>query len=220
MVEDNWRIGYLWITIPKSRQADSIGVKPRVPGRQECMSEAMPSFRPPHSTRPNKFLWASRLTLCFALSACAADSKPQNPSNKPEILGWVECATLDSTGLTVKAKLDTGARTSSLDVPDYNVFKQKDQTWVRFSISDRKGNRARLERQVVKFTRVKRSETITSRRPVITLRLNIGGVSQRTEVNLANRTHLLYPLLIGRKFLNDKILVDSSRTYVAKSSDC
>ena len=136
------------------------------------------------------------------------------------ILGWVENAELEDTGLRLKAKLDTGAKSSSLDVLDYEIFKKGGKNWVRFTVSDRKKTEKVLERPVLKFIRVKRSETVTSRRPVIEMRICIGPIAKKTQVNLANRAHLNNPLLIGRRFLEDRILVDSGRTYLARRLTC
>lgn len=141
-------------------------------------------------------------------------------ANEPMVLGWVEYAQLEDTGLRLKAKLDTGAKSSSLDVLEHKIFKKGGRDWVRFTVSDRSKSKLVLERPVLKFVRVKRSETVTARRPVIEMTICIGPISAKTQVNLANRAHLNNPLLIGRRFLENRILVDSGRTYLAKRLEC
>ena len=154
----------------------------------------------------------STLSLLGAWNGVAA--------NDLMIMGWIENAELEDTGIRLKAKLDTGAKSSSLDVLDYEIFEKDGDDWVRFTVSDRKKTKKVLERPVLKFIRIKRSETVTARRPVIEMRICIGPIAAKTQVNLANRAHLNNPLLIGRRFLEDRILVDSGRTYLTRRLTC
>lgn len=157
-------------------------------------------------------LAVSALSMLGACNVVAA--------NDLMVMGWIENAELEDTGLRLRAKLDTGARSSSLDVLDHEIFKKDGRDWVRFTVSDRKKTKKVLERPVLKFIRIRRSEAVTTRRPVIEMRICIGPIAATTQVNLANRAHLNNPLLIGRRFLENRILVDSSRTFLTKRLTC
>lgn len=132
------------------------------------------------------------------------------------VMGWVEPVEILPSGLRISAKLDTGASTSSIDVARYEEFKRAGKTWVRFSVSDRKGGSIRFERPVVRISRIRRSDAPTVVRPVIELGVCVGEVYRKTQVNLANRAHLNHPMLIGRRFLKTKILVDPSRKFTSE----
>ena len=128
------------------------------------------------------------------------------------IAGWVERAMLFPDGLAVRAKLDTGARTSSLSAVDPVFFMQDGERWVRFTLTTRWGRTAILERPVVRLATIKRHFGHNQKRPVINLDICVGPVRKTVEVNLVDRTGLNYQLLIGRNFLAGDLIVDSGST--------
>ena len=136
-------------------------------------------------------------------------------AQQPRVMGWIERARIFPGGLTLVVKLDTGAKTSSIDVKRYEEFKRDGKTWLRFSLSDRKGGVAWFERPVIRISRIRRSGAPTVTRPVVTLGVCLGGLFRETQVNLADRAHLKQPMLIGRRFLEGGVLVDPARTFTA-----
>jgi hypothetical protein len=122
------------------------------------------------------------------------------------VFGWIENVRLYPGGLTLAAKLDTGARTSSVDTQDYKIFERGGRRWVRFRVSNRKGNTVQ---------RIRRSATKTTERPVIKLGLCLGMQYREVEVNLTNRAHLNHPMLVGRTSMAGLALVDSSQENTA-----
>lgn len=140
-------------------------------------------------------------------------------ANEPRVMGWIEAVTILPQNLTLSAKLDTGAKTSSVDVRRFTEFRRYGRPWVRFDVSDRNGGKATFELPVVRVARVRRSESVTKSRPVVMMRLCLGGIHRSVEVNLADRSNLDHPMLIGRSALTDKVIVDPSRTNTAKP-DC
>ncbi|WP_290651608.1 ATP-dependent zinc protease [Aquisalimonas sp.] len=133
------------------------------------------------------------------------------------IFGWIERVSLLDGELTVEAKLDTGADTSSLNAPEPEIFEHEDEDWVRFSVKDSDGNKHSFERPVERMVRI-RSASGTSRRPVIKMTVCLGDVERTAEVNLADREGLSYEMLIGRNFLKDHILVDSGPKFTRDPS--
>ena len=140
-------------------------------------------------------------------------------------LGWIEWAWLLPGHIRIKAKLDTGAKTSSVDAVDIEGFERDDEPWVRFRIplgerrddSDH-GKDVILERPVERRTRVKDHERGSDERYVVNLELCIGGKTFVTPVTLADRSHFNYPLLLGRLALRKRAVVDPARTFTASDS--
>jgi hypothetical protein len=150
---------------------------------------------------------ALALLLCLLAAPAAARG----------VYGWVEFAELhlDGQPLKLKAKLDTGARSSSLDATDITPFERDGRRWVRFRVSRSGLQEASLmEQPVVRYVRIKRHSGPYDRRPVIHLPLCLGDELRTVEVNLTDRGRFIYPLLLGRKALARLAVVDPARTFV------
>lgn len=152
----------------------------------------------------------------LALLLCLLVGVPA-PAAARGVYGWVEFAELHLNGqpLRLKAKLDTGARSSSLDATDITPFERDGQHWVRFRVS-RSGLREPplMEQPVARYVRIKRHSGPGDRRPVIRLPLCLGDELRTVEVNLTDRGRFIYPLLLGRKALARLAVVDPARTFV------
>lgn len=133
--------------------------------------------------------------------------------------GWVEKAVLYPDGITLQAKLDTGAKTTSINAPTPEFFQRGSERWVRFTITSRDNKSTTIEAEVIREATIKRHFGNQQVRPVIMLDICIGNIRKREEVNLVGRSNLNYQLLIGRNFLKDAFLIDSGSTY-RLSPDC
>ncbi|WP_449427570.1 ATP-dependent zinc protease family protein [Rhodanobacter umsongensis] len=131
-------------------------------------------------------------------------------------LGWRERLALPQLGINLlKAKLDTGARSSSLHVDTLETFQRGDETWVRFSlhVGRRQAVRAYcevpvLDRRVVTDTGGRRTE-----RWFIRSEVSLAGQRFSTDINLTDRRHMLFPFLLGRSALLGRFAVDPARSY-------
>lgn len=145
-----------------------------------------------------------------------------SPSARPDsldlqILGWVENARLPDPGLELKAKLDTGAETSSLDARVLKKFRKDGKRWVRFVVVDRdKGEEFVIVRERVRTIGVVQHDGSRQTRPVVMLEVCIAGQSLKTEVSLIDRSEFNYPLLLGRNALASFALVDASNTFLSE----
>lgn len=128
------------------------------------------------------------------------------------VVGAVEWATIDlgNEQLVAKARMDTGAATSSLGATEIAEFERNGKRWVRFKLMDGRTISQRLER----FVNIRQAATQRSRRPVVKLGVKIGDVALVGEFTLADRSHLKYEILIGRNVLRDLMIVDVSRLYI------
>jgi len=125
-----------------------------------------------------------------------------------QIVGWVERVGLQPGNVLLEAKLDSGAEYCSLDATNITKFTRDGQAWVRFQVNDHHGKTITMERPLLRQATIKRHFSKSQTRPVIRLRVCIGDVSEETEVNLVDRTGFVYPLLIGRKFMEGRLIID------------
>lgn len=140
-------------------------------------------------------------------------------------LGWLEWAWLQPNGIKVKAKLDTGAKTSSIYAVDIVPFERDGALWVRFRIPLKKSsdkssrmNHLEFERLVERETRIKDHENASRQRYVVLLEMCMGGHNFTTPVTLADRGRFNYPLLLGRLALQRWAVVDPARIFTASRS--
>ncbi len=149
--------------------------------------------------------------LLCCTSALATDGK--------KIVGWVEQVTISSGDLVIHAKLDTGAKTSSIDCDSITPFERNNKKWVRFEVTNNKGKQIVLEQPVERIATIKRHFGKKHKRYVVRLALCLAGELKEAEVNLEDRSGFNYRMLIGRSFLKDSFIIDPSLTFTTKS-DC
>lgn len=161
---------------------------------------------------------AALLVMLFGVSVTAqADKKADR------VFGWVEKATLEPWGVEVKAKLDTGALTSSLHASDIERFEKADKKWVRFTVDVE--NEATGKEVAKTFEKpVYRDVTLRgaggeSHRPVVIMAICMAGVIHEEQFSLRDRGGMIYPLLIGRRAIQHLGLVDVTRTFL-NDPDC
>lgn len=130
-----------------------------------------------------------------------------------EVVGWVEKARIYPGNMLVKARVDTGAKTSSLSAGALRFFEREHETWVRFSTTNYKGSTIWLERKVSRIAHIKQNDGGLKERPVIRLGICLAHIYQETEVSLENRDQMNYQLLIGREFLNGHFLINPKAVF-------
>ncbi|MBT8768472.1 retropepsin-like aspartic peptidase RloA3 [Metapseudomonas boanensis] len=139
---------------------------------------------------------------------------------QPQVVGWVEEAVLLPENVQVKAKMDTGALTSSLDAKEIERFERNGEKWVRFKVEltdSKTGNDfvREFERPVVRNVKVRGAGGV-DHRSVVEMSICIGKQRYDEQFSLRNRSKMLYPVLIGRRTLEHLGLVDVSRTFTLK----
>jgi hypothetical protein len=142
--------------------------------------------------------------LVMALPAAAGEKT---------VVGWIEKVRIYPGNFIVHAKLDSGAEYSSLDAANLTEFDRKGEPWVRFDLTERDGQKITIERPLLRTATIKRHYLKSQKRPVIKLGVCLGNIYKETEVNLVNRTGFQYRMLIGRKFMQDAVIIDPSAKY-------
>jgi hypothetical protein len=130
--------------------------------------------------------------------------------HEPKQVGWVERVALYPGGFVISAKIDTGAVSCSLHCPNPTMYEKDGNQWVRFQIQDAEGKDITIERQVTGMRRIKRHFGDYQERPVIKLGICLGSLFRETDVNLVDRTGFEYPMLIGRSFMDQELVVNPS----------
>jgi len=135
----------------------------------------------------------------------------------PIVLGWCETLALPELRIAaIEAKVDTGARSSSLHVDEQEVFVRDARDWVRFSLH-LDGSAARLpveaEAPVHDRRAVRDSGGHETERVFILTTLAIATLAYPIEINMAARRGLKFPMLLGRTALAGRFLVDPERKH-------
>ena len=134
------------------------------------------------------------------------------------VAGWREWLTLPELNIPhLKAKLDTGARTSALHAFHVDPFDREGKLWVRFGIHPVQGDTDQFiecEAPVIDQRDVSDSGGHTEKRYVIETLINMGDFSWRAECTLTNRDSMKFRMLLGRTAISDQFLVNSSASYM------
>ena len=138
------------------------------------------------------------------------------PKNKePLVIGWREFVDLPEWGITrLKAKIDTGARTSAIHV---GALEELADGRVRFEIVIREKPKLRttmVEATPVRRSRVKPSSGKRQERLVFRTRLKLGSIEREIELSLVSRKGMLCRMLVGRLALPSQVLVSPGRKYL------
>ncbi|NVD43464.1 ATP-dependent zinc protease family protein [Qipengyuania atrilutea] len=138
------------------------------------------------------------------------------PKKPLTTIGWREMVQLPELGLSrIPAKIDSGARTSSLDAEVIETFEREGEQYVRFVV-DFPDSKVRqiCEAVHVDWRGITSSNGETQRRLVVKTPLKIGDVEFRAEFSLADRSGMKFPMLIGRSALRRRFLVDSGHSWL------
>jgi predicted deacylase len=151
----------------------------------------------------------------------AGAGAPVPASDGKTRVGWVECVAFPRLGVDrLKAKIDTGARTSALHVARMRTVDTAGGPHRRpiLEITVPSGGRGRRPHRVRAavhgFAMVRDTSGRIERRPVIETALKLGPIERRVAVTLTNRGDMLFPALIGRTALGPGVVVDPSRRYL------
>lgn len=138
------------------------------------------------------------------------------------VIGWREWLALPSLGIDpIKAKIDTGARTSSLHAFNLRPFDEDGVPHIAFTVhpvQHRRRPAIRCQAQIHDARLVKSSSGHREMRYVIRVPVELNGVLWPIEVTLANRDSMGFRMLLGREAVRGRFLIDPDRSYIAGSS--
>lgn len=155
-----------------------------------------------------------------AISPLKKPSRPKPIASLPS-LGWREWVRLPELGVTpIKAKIDTGARSSALHAIDIHLIQQQDQKRVHFQVHPlQRDTRLTIPTSAPLLDQrlVRSSNGKAEMRPVILTQVCLGERCWPIELTLTNRSMMGFRLLLGRQALSGRYLVDSSQSFLQSS---
>lgn len=141
--------------------------------------------------------------------------KPQKTSDGKLLLGAEEWVYVPGLEENFKARVDTGATTSSISAIDIVPFERDGKDWVKFKIEHEGVKSKEIALPVQRWVKIRQSSADgTHKRAVVEAWIQVGDLKEKTEFTLADRTHLTFPLLLGRSFFKDVAVVDVSKKYI------
>lgn len=136
-------------------------------------------------------------------------------AREPLVLGAIEYVDFPEWRITrLRAKVDTGARTSALHVED---IRELGSGRVRFDVRlsrNRRDRRVTVEAPVVRRGQVRASNGELETRVFVSVWARIGPVEREIEIGLVDRGRMIFRMLIGRRALGAAFLIDPSRRYL------
>jgi len=130
------------------------------------------------------------------------------------IVGAVEWVAVGRSELMMEARIDTGADTTSIHADRIQLIEKDGRRYVRFVLVEPEtGRQVRQELRLRRRVLIKQSNGLRDRRFVVRMWVAVGNTRSHIDVNLTDRSDFEYPMLIGRNFLTDSLIVDVSRHH-------
>jgi hypothetical protein len=132
------------------------------------------------------------------------------------VIGWREWVALPELGLDgIKAKIDTGARSSALHAFNVRMFERDGATWARFDVHPMQhgGPTVEVEAEVIDMRRVRNPGGRRENRPVIRTPVSVLGQTWDIDITLTPRWGMGFRMLLGRQAVRHHFLVDPGRSF-------
>lgn len=140
----------------------------------------------------------------------------------PLVVGWREWIHLPELGIRmIKAKVDTGARTSSLHAENIAIVHRGQERRVAFTVFPMQRNREKgmaVELPLIDERWVRSSNGIRELRPVIRTEVDIGGRVWPIELTLTRRDLMGFRMLLGRQALRGHAAIDPARSFINRKA--
>lgn len=148
------------------------------------------------------------------LSVCSRESEPVKA---PTVIGWREWVALPELGVErIKAKIDTGAATSALHVSNIRSELREAGTWLTFEVHPIQRSEVPSVAAggwLVDERPVRNTSGKSEIRPVIETAIKLGAEQYRAEITLTRRDEMGFRMLLGRRALRRRFVVDSGRSF-------
>jgi len=139
------------------------------------------------------------------------------------IVGRIEYGILLPENIKLKVKMDTGATMSSLHAVNIQRYTKADQPWVKFVVKLDDDKEFTFDRKIIGEIGIKKRHAEIANgqtheiRPVVMMDLCLNGKVENIQVNLADRSHFTYPMLLGRISMEQfGILIDPTDSFITK----
>ncbi|MDO6491196.1 MULTISPECIES: 30S ribosomal protein S6--L-glutamate ligase [unclassified Cellulophaga] len=134
-----------------------------------------------------------------------------------QVIGGEEWCVFEELGIpAIKARVDSGAKTSSIQANNVKVYNKGVEEWVKFEVNPIQENRSvtiTCEAPLVDRRTVKSSVGISEERLVVKTSIKLGNNIHSVELTLANRDTMEYRMLLGREAINQRYIVNPAESY-------
>ena len=134
-----------------------------------------------------------------------------------KVVGWKEQVALPDLKIkSVIAKIDTGANLATIDADDIKFVTRKDVKYVKFTVKKRNNTVRKTSAPLAGFKRIRSSNGDVEKRPYIKTDILMDGITKNIELTLTDRGPMDYTMLIGRKALGRRWIVNPSISFITK----
>ena len=134
-----------------------------------------------------------------------------------KVVGWKEQVALPDLKIkSVIEKIDTGANLATIDADDIKFVTRKDVKYVKFTVKKRNNTVRKTSAPLAGFKRIRSSNGDVERRPYIKTDILMDGITKNIELTLTDRGPMDYTMLIGRKALGRRWIVNPSISFMTK----
>lgn len=130
------------------------------------------------------------------------------------LIGRIEWVTLPELKIKHKARIDTGAKTTSMHAVNIEEVEQRGELFVKFQTVDSEGKTVEVVRKVDSIQKVSNTAGFVTKRYVIKEKIKLGNIEREVNVNLNDRSKMDYKFLVGRNLLLGRFIVDVARSHV------
>ncbi len=130
------------------------------------------------------------------------------------LIGRIEWVSMPELKIKHKARIDTGAKTTSMHAVNIEEVEQRGELFVKFQTLDSEGKTVEVVRKVDTTQKVSNTAGLVSKRYVIKEKIKMGSIEREVNINLNDRTKMDYKFLVGRNLLLGRFIVDVARSHV------
>jgi hypothetical protein len=143
-------------------------------------------------------------------------------NRQPLAIGWKEYLHFIEWDLRrIRVKIDTGARTSALDVVRYELVETAGSglmATLYLALDHRHPGRfTRIHTPVLRLVTVRNTSGKSEERPLVETAVRLGPIHKSIRITITNRSRMRYRMILGREALANDFLVDVSRKYLLKN---
>lgn len=130
------------------------------------------------------------------------------------LIGRIEWVSMPELKIKHKARIDSGAKTTSMHAVNIEEVEQRGELFVKFQTIDSEGKTVEVVRKVDTTQKVSNTAGLVSKRYVIKEKIKMGSIEREVNINLNDRTKMDYKFLVGRNLLLGRFIVDVARSHV------
>lgn len=130
------------------------------------------------------------------------------------LIGRIEWVSLPELKIKHKARIDSGAKTTSMHAINIEEIEQRGELFVKFQTVDSEGKIVEVVRKVDTTQKVSNTSGFVTKRYVIKEKIKIGNIEREVNINLNDRSKMDYKFLVGRNLLLGRFIVDVARSHV------